>query len=136
MPAGRPTDYTPELLQKAQEYADLASNRALDGEDRATASVAELALHLDVSRSTVYKWSEEHKEFSDILEKILTAQELALIDNGLRGTFNSTITKLMLTKHGYTDKQETDLTSKGESINPLTVRFIDATKGDSDGHPG
>lgn len=120
MTAGRPTDYTPELLQKAQGFLNE------EHESAAFLSVAGLAHHLGIARSTIYDWAshEDKKEFSDIIEKILTAQELYLTSNGLSGKYNSTITKLMLTKHGYTDKQETDLTSKGESISPLTVKFI------------
>ena len=130
MAGGRPTDYTPEAIQKAKEYATLCADRALDGEERATGSVAELALHLDVSRSTVYKWAEENEEFSDILEKILSAQELALIDNGLRGTFNAAITKLMLTKHGYTDKS--DVTSDGKAIKGNNIVLADFTDAPED----
>lgn len=123
----RPTDYTPELLEKARDFLHKEHKSA------AFLSVAGLAQHLGIARSTVYDWAnhEDKKEFSDILEKVLTAQELFLTANGLSGEYNSTITKLILTKHGYTDKQETDLTSKGESISPLTVKFID---GDSNGN--
>lgn len=125
MTLGRPTLLTTELIQKAQEYADLCAKRALDGGNEVTGSIAELSLYLDVARSSIYKWAEESQIFSDILEKIMSSQELALIDNGLKGTFNSTITKLMLTKHGYSDKQETDITSAGKPIIQLAQEVIE-----------
>lgn len=42
------------------------------------------------------------------------AQASQLLQNGLVNHYNSTITKLMLTKLGYSDKREVDHTSKGE----------------------
>lgn len=119
MPAGRPTGYNEVTLNKAKKYLDDAVSSALS-ESGGLPSIAELALHLDVSRDTLYEWSKVHEEFSYILSKLLTAQEMKLLDNGLSGKWNSTITKLMLTKHGYSDKVETDVTSKGESISGLS----------------
>lgn len=106
----RPSDYTPELVEKAREYVEK------EHESPAFLSVAGLAHYLGVARSTIYDWAsqEDKKEFSDILENILTAQELFLTSGGLKGTYNSTITKLMLTKHGYSDK--TDVTSDGKQL--------------------
>ena len=60
----------------------------------------------------MYKWEAENKEFSDILADIKAKQESVLINKGLSGDFNSAITKLVLGKHGYHDKQDMDL--KGE----------------------
>lgn len=106
------SDYTPEMTERAKGYLEkiLKDNRF--------PSIAGLAVDLGKARSTIYKWSTEpdKKEFSDILERILTWQEIRLVENGLNGTFNSTITKLILSKHGYVDKQETDLTSGGKPL--------------------
>ncbi len=60
-------------------------------------------------------------EFSDILENILTDQAKRLINGGLYNKFNSTITKLMLTKHGYVERSEQDITSKGEQLKTSPV---------------
>lgn len=130
MTAGRPTDYTPELVEKAKEYVAQAVSEALTNDkEGGLPSIAELALHLDVNRDTLYAWSKEHEEFSDILSKLMTAQEMRLTDNGLSGKWNPSITKLMLTKHGYTDKQ--DVTSGDKPISPLLVRFLDEKTEDS-----
>ena len=108
---GRPTDYTEELLSKAQAYLD----ESIDNKEFYP-SIAELSFELDIARKTIYEWigQENKKQFSDIVEKILTLQEIRLSENGLQGKYNSSITKLMLTKHGYTDKQ--DVTSDGKAI--------------------
>jgi len=55
-------------------------------------------------------------------------QERKLICNGLMGDFNPAITKMMLTKHGYSDKMETDITTKGQSINTWTVNPVTTDK--------
>ncbi len=68
-----------------------------------------------ISRETIYKWkSEKGKEsFSDILEKIMSVQASRLLKNGLNWDYNSTIAKMMLTKHWYVEKTENDTTLNG-----------------------
>jgi len=110
-PNGRPTDYNEEVLATAQAYLTDYENHG-----HAIPSVAGLAKVLKKSRDTLYDWA-KHKdkvEFSDILRQIVSDQELVLLNKGLTGAFNAQITKLVLGKHGYTDKQ--DLTSDGKSI--------------------
>lgn len=107
MTAGRPTKYNDEILVKAREY--------LDGfEDRTDAvpQIARLCIHLGIRRSTVYAWAkdDDKQEFSDIVEAVLCQQETILIDQGLNGGFNPNITKLLLAKHGYAEKQDINAT--------------------------
>jgi hypothetical protein len=66
---------------------------------------------LGLCRETLRLWSkdEDKKEFLGILDRINQKQECVLLNHGLDGTFNSTITKLVLGKHGYHDRpQQTD----------------------------
>ena len=67
-----------------------------------------LARVIGISRQTIYSWSEEagKKPFSDILEQIQEEQMRVLVNKGLSGEFNSNITKLVLGKHGLSDKKE------------------------------
>lgn len=119
MAGGRPTEYTPELLEKAEEYLNKLKNDERVNDINAVftpPSVAHLAVELGVSRKSLYNWAEQHEEFLHILEQILAIQEDMLLDRGLIGQYNSTIAKLMLTKHGYSDKTETDVTSGGKII--------------------
>ena len=117
-PIGRPSKYG-ECLPRAQEY--------LMGAWRTVGNVvpsrAGLACFLGVNRDTVTEWAKEYDDFSDIVKGIDTMQEMELSDRGLDGTFNSAITKLMLSKHGYSDKVETDHKSSDGSMSTL-----DATK--------
>lgn len=75
-------------------------------------SVAGLACYLGISRSTAQEYAKENQAFSGTLAAIKTLQENSLINKGLMGEFNPTIVKLMLSNHGYAEKQETALTGK------------------------
>jgi len=108
MAGGRPTTYDDELLAKAWEYA----NGGWTDQGKIIPSVVGLCSYINRSRSIVYDWAADpEKQFSDILCTISEKQEEELILNGLDSTFNSTIAKLMLTKHGYTDKIDTNQNS-------------------------
>lgn len=66
----------------------------------------------------MYEWARQNNEFSDILNGIAVVQEMLLINGGLSGDFNSAITKMMMTKHSYSDKIESNLTSSDGSMTP------------------
>jgi len=104
MPAGRPTKYSPEILAKAKEYLE---GGYLTGGKVIPSNVG-LALHLRVTPQTLDNWAEnpEHSEFLGILTDIQASQHELLINSGLTGDFNSAITKLVLGKHGYSEKSE------------------------------
>lgn len=102
----RPTNYTPEILKSAKEYVDSGWKECGDK----VPTVAGLAIELGVSRSICYVWAkdEDKTEFLDILTRVEQIQERELVNRGLGGDFNPAITKMMMTKHGYSDKQEID----------------------------
>ena len=110
---GRPTHYNDEILSKAEEYL---ANYESHGD--AVPSHAGLALVVGISRFTVYEWAKhpEKKEFSSILDKILMTQEKAALSKGLTGDWNAQIVKLLLGKHGYSDKVETQATVTFEQM--------------------
>jgi hypothetical protein len=117
MSAGRPTKLDEDLIAAAAEYASggyMEHNEVIP-------SVEGLASCLRVSRASIYNWKEQSPEFMDILEDILAKQAKTLMNSGLMGDFNSTITKLMLTKHGYSDKIEQDVTSSDQSLRPTHI---------------
>lgn len=98
-----------------------------------------LAVHLMAARSSIYLWAEQHSEFSDILEQLVAAQPSQLLQNGLVGDYNPTITKLMLSKHDgpdgkpCRDKTEVDHTTDGKPLPApiIVMRIIDDAKGDT-----
>lgn len=127
MPAGRPTDYNDEIIIKSKQYLDLAKDevkQVVSGEsDKFTAykeklivnlpTIEGLAVHLEVSRDTMYEWEKVHPEFSYILNVLRGLQSRELINKGLSGDYNPIIAKLLLMKHGYAEKTESDNNFKG-----------------------
>jgi len=85
-------------------------------------TVAGLACEIGVHRDTCHEWAKnDNKQFSDILQEIAQKQERELVNNGLTGDFVAPITKMMLTKHGYSDKVEQHVTSPDGSMTPTQV---------------
>lgn len=114
MPAGRPSKYNDEILEKStayienyKEYGDMIP------------SIAGLARFLKVSRETIHAWDREEgkEEFSDIIRDLLAEQDRVLQNGGLSGDFNSTISKLLMSKHGHIEEKNLDVTTNGESLN-------------------
>jgi len=118
-PGGRPTKYNDQTIPKTQFYLD--NFEALGDK---IPSIAGLADHLEVTRETVHDWllQEEKAEFSYNVKRILQRQEKVLANKGLDGEFNSSITKLLLTKHGYSDKVEGTLGGPGGA--PIPIQYI------------
>lgn len=115
MAGGRPPEYHADKIAK-----EVAHYIELCHEKQYLPTIEGLAVHLCVARSTLYEWSNTYPEFSDIFEQLKAAQASQLIQNGLAGSYNPTITKLMLTKHDYVEKQE--LTGKdGKDLIPSDV---------------
>jgi hypothetical protein len=104
MAGGRPPKYGPKLLEAAREYL----KEWKDDDEQALPTIAGLALHIGVARETCHVWAkdEDKAEFSHIYRDLMAQQNFVLANKGITGEFNSTITKLMLTKHGLSDKSE------------------------------
>lgn len=115
---GRPSLFNQGMIDKAKEYVsffqEYKSQEEVENDVEVIPSIAGLSLFLGVSRSTVYEWAKQNKEFSNTLDDLLGTQEVSLLNGGLRGRFNAQISKLALANHGYSDKQEVSMT-----VNPL-----------------
>jgi hypothetical protein len=111
----RPIEYNEEHLIKAREYITLrvdeieeyhkTRGEKSDGYERLVRvklpTIEGLAVHLGISRSTLYLWKENYPTFSDIIEELQAIQADRLLNNGLSGDYNPVIAKVLLTKHGY-----------------------------------
>lgn len=111
---GRPTKLTDTTLIEAREYLD-SLNASTDTE---LPTIEGLALHLHISRETVYEWEKETPDFSDIVKELRSKQAQKLIQNALSNKYNASIAKLILSgKHGYVEK--TSLDAKVETVTPI-----------------
>lgn len=141
-PGGRPTEYSPEIIEKIKEYLELCvdENEQIVKQENTEKgyqmyetrlkvripTIEGLAVHLKIHKDTIYEWVSIYPEFSDAIEELRAIQSDRVLNNGLAGTYNSTIAKLLLSsKHGYVEKTATDLTSKGDKI---TVPDSEAVK--------
>lgn len=122
-PVGRPTLLNEAMLEKAEHYMIEGYKEV----ENIVPSVAGLCCYLGISKSTAYEWASTsdkdqiRKQFSDTLEAIQTKQEMLLINGGLSQVYSGTITKLMLSNHGYSEKLNQDITTNGESINKPAI---------------
>lgn len=122
---GRPVEYRPELVQKVQEYIDnhqedesytlvkTEGDKSTTWENKIKVklpTIEGLATFLGVNKTTVYEWESTYIEFSNVLAELRQLQLRKLLAGGLSGDYNSTIAKLILTKHGYSER--TELTGK------------------------
>ena len=106
--AGRPSKLTPEVREQINKYLV----ESIENDKVPTA--ARLAVILNISKSTLYKWAEDDEQLSDTLKKLQAIQEALLIDGSLQNKLNPTISKLMLANHGYSDSIKTEQNIKGD----------------------
>lgn len=103
---GRPSKYSAEIQQAANEYID--GGHISEGD--VVPTVEGLAYLLELDTATLQRWegaeTADAKAFCGTLDKLKKKQAKMLISSGLDGGFNSNITKLMLANHGYSDKSE------------------------------
>jgi len=130
----RPTKYNEKINKKALDY--LANYREYGD---LIPSAAGLACVLEIGRRTLHDWAvqADKAEFSRILDKIQATQERVLLTNGLSGEFNSAIVKLALGKHGYSEKQQTELTGPdgGPLKAEIATTFVFNPVGSGHGQP-
>lgn len=98
---GRPSKYTDDVASKLPEYIKWCK------ENESLPKRAGFALYIGIAKSTLQEWEKEHKQLSVALQHLDTFQEEQLVDGSLFNKMNSVIAKLLLTNHGYSDKQET-----------------------------
>lgn len=102
----RPVEYSQEYVENTKNYLESCIDTPADRESDIKASVKiptieGLAVYLGINKDTVYDWEKKYDEFSVVISKLRGQQADRLINNGLSGSYNSTIAKVLLTKHGY-----------------------------------
>lgn len=120
---GRPSKLDAGFIAKAEDYL-LAHEELGD----AVPSIAGLSVETGVDRKTLHAWARGEfpvnvnddicQAYCHIYDRLMATQERKLLSGGLGGSMNATITKLMLTKHDYSDKVEQDNRSTDGSMSP------------------
>lgn len=107
------------MLEKVAEYIEI--HESLGDHIPMAAGLADF---LGVSKRVLYDWADKHPKFLHMLDKMNGAQERKLISNGLDGTYQPTIAKLILSKHGYHDKVDSEVTGKDGDELKITVKVV------------
>lgn len=135
----RPTKYDPKFCKKVDDYLkkrvdeDVKVVRQVNTEKGyemydnkvkvQLPTIEGFARFINVSRSTVFKWRDEHPQFSDSLEKILIEQKERVLNKGLSGDYNSTIAKLILSSnHNMVERK--DVTSEGKKLPTPILEYV------------
>lgn len=121
-PVGRPPKLTPE--QKAEVYTafELYIKRTPDPTIVGFVSWDDVPLNYWVTDDDIDNW----EEFYALRKRAIKKQEAFLVEAGGRGKYNPTmaIFRLKQPTHGYKDRIDSDITSGGESLSPLLVKFV------------
>jgi len=84
-------------------------------------SYVRFARKIWVSKSTLFEWAEEHKEFSDSMKVCNDISETILLENWLQGIYNPWFTQFLLkNNYGYKDKTELEHSWEIKSIHDFT----------------
>lgn len=115
---GRPSKYNDEMQDRADRYLF-----ALEELGHVVPSRAGLCCFLGIAKSTSQEWEKSFPRFSATLANIEVMQEHLALNGGLAGNLNSTIVKLVLANHGYSDK--VDNVSSDGSMSPARSKLDD-----------
>ncbi|WP_223789566.1 DNA-packaging protein [Marinicella meishanensis] len=116
----RPTKYNDDVLKQAKDYL-----QNYEKHGHPFPSIVGLSIVLGLAKSTVSAWKndDDKPEFSDTLEKIKDQQHVTLLNKGLTGEFNASITKLMLHNFGYSERRSSSLIEKEPIKVILNTKF-------------
>jgi len=123
---GRPTKYSDTYVKKTKDYVDSCNDelvQIVSGESEKFTAFKEkvrvnlptiegLAIYLKLHKDTIYEWEKKYKPFSDVINILRAKQVERLINNGLSGDYNPIIAKVLLSKQGYSEKTETNITTQ------------------------
>ena len=124
--SGRPLKYSETYIKKTKDYIDSCEDeivQVISGESEKFTAFKEkvrvkiptiegLSLYLKIHKDTIYDWEKKYKPFSDVINILRAKQVDNLINKGLSGDYNPIIAKVLLSKQGYSEKTETNITTQ------------------------
>lgn len=135
MPAGAPTIYEDNFIDKVDEYLEQSQDEwdefhktrgvASDGYERIVKvrlpSREGFSSFIEVSVDALADWEIKYPEFGGALRKIDKEQKQRLMNEGLANNYNPTIVKLLLSaNHGMAERTD----SKNEHIGTLGLTIV------------
>ena len=119
MSGGRPTKYNDEVLAKAKEYLE-----AWEELGDYIPQLAGLSEHCQISETSRKKYEAENEEFATVCARVRARQQRVLINKGLSRQSEASLSKLLLMKHGYSDRVEQDVKSSDGSMSPTRIEIV------------
>lgn len=144
MGAGRPTTYREEYIGMVDDYLATCvdtpyqllkseGNNSQSWENRLRVKLPTIegySIYIDTALTTIDSWRAKNPDFSGALDKIAKMQRERLTENGLAGTYNSTIAKLILSaNHGMVERK--DVTTDGKQLPVPILGSIDVQQDNS-----
>ena len=127
MAAGRPTKYKPEYCQAIKDFFNIPPTQIIDEKTVAVdlPFIQSFSRIIGVSKSTLYKWAEDHPDFSDALKECKEHQERILVANALSGRYNATFS-IFTAKNilEWRDRQEITGTDGGPITTRVEIEFV------------
>ena len=132
MPAGRPTIYKPIMIAWLAKYIEDCPNVVPSQVGFCLASGITQS-RIKAWKAIVYKDLEPERkakyprldEFQTMLAELQAFQEQTALDRGADSTWNSTIAKLVLAKHGYHDKVDKHLSGEVALVPSVEINLPD-----------
>ena len=110
---GAPTKYDPKYCQEIIEYFDVRHYDKAEKEPADFPQFTAFAKKIGVTRSTLFKWTNDYPEFSDAYKCAKELQEELLVNNSLKNRYNPYFAQFVLKNgHGWRDKQEIEQTNE------------------------
>jgi len=94
-----------------------------------------LSRFLGIGTSTLTRWCNDFAELEAKVEEVIDGQHETLLNSGLGGQYNPTITKLLLGKHGYADQQNQNINANVEGFNIAIENAFNRANQQTDGSP-
>ncbi len=108
---GRPTEYKEQYCKDiidfffVEDYTEIVEKRTKSSDGKETIhetalgkklpTITGFAIKIGVTRQTVLNWASENKDFFNALSRAKEMQEEMLVQNGLRGYYNSGFAKFV-----------------------------------------
>jgi hypothetical protein len=119
---GRPTKYTEGIYDQLNEYFKLCKK------DEKLPTAEGLAVYTQIGLRTLQDWTEKYDDFSHAYEYLMNYQAETLLNGSLKGEYNATISKMMLSaNHGYVERK--DITSAGKEMKSFNFEMNEPSKG-------
>lgn len=134
MPAGRPSEYYPELCNELEAWFNVKPYEEKDGKriPNDLPTLVNFARSKNIGLSTIYDWinpkhASFHQDFSETYNKVVKhSQKEHILQNGLQGLFTPQFAKFIAVN--LTDMREQGIFDNTDGLESVNITFNRAKK--------